>query len=396
MPQRVIASSENGDYVKSFPRKDIATFSTDSCSSVSTGGFSTLSTLPQIRAGGAFGRLFHNGYAPMQGLSMVRFSSTSTGQRLEDELGNTAGVGNNAEVFNVGNADVATTLATSKAEAISEVSAVIGDCSYPTAFLQLFLENVHVYTGLPWWASIVVTTVGIRLLCAPVILYQLRSAAKLSLMRPEMERINAEIKNSGHDPMVAAAGRERIMALFAKYNTSPFSPFIGVLLQAPIFMSFFFGIQNMAGRVESFKDGGALWFTDLSAVDSTYILPILLSGSMLLTIELNAAEGMEGNPFADKMKNFMRLFSVILFPVSLNFPSALFCYWITSTYFSLLQSAIFKDPRVKEYLNIPSTTHLAAQPQPNLATTPTPSQPAPSHTRAKTIGRKKSRGFRRR
>lgn len=151
MPQRVIASSENGDYVKSFPRKDIATFSTDSCSSVSTGGFSTLSTLPQIRAGGAFGRLFHNGYAPMQGLSMVRFSSTSTGQRLEDELGNTAGVGNNGEVFNVGNADVATTLATSKAEAISEVSAVIGDCSYPTAFLQLFLENVHVYTGLPWY-----------------------------------------------------------------------------------------------------------------------------------------------------------------------------------------------------------------------------------------------------
>jgi hypothetical protein len=69
-----------------------------------------------------------------------------------------------------------------------------------------------------------VTTLGIRVLCIPVVVYQLRSAAKLSvcilhqtdlvsnvwilknvaingfavlqLMRPEMERINAEIKDS--------------------------------------------------------------------------------------------------------------------------------------------------------------------------------------------------------
>ena len=35
--------------------------------------------------------------------------------------------------------------------------------------------------------------------------------------------------------------------------------------------------------------------------------------------QLNAAEGMEGNPLADKMKKFMRIFAIILFPISMNF-----------------------------------------------------------------------------
>jgi membrane protein insertase Oxa1/YidC/SpoIIIJ len=49
------------------------------------------------------------------------------------------------------------------------------------------------------------------------------------------------------------------------------------LVQAPIFISFFFGIRKMAELpVGSMKAGGALWFTDLTIPDPLYILPVTL------------------------------------------------------------------------------------------------------------------------
>jgi YidC/Oxa1 family membrane protein insertase len=38
--------------------------------------------------------------------------------------------------------------------------------------------------------------------------------------------------------------------------------------------------------VESFTTGGALWFTDLTIADPTYILPILSTTSILIMIHV--------------------------------------------------------------------------------------------------------------
>jgi YidC/Oxa1 family membrane protein insertase len=38
--------------------------------------------------------------------------------------------------------------------------------------------------------------------------------------------------------------------------------------------------------VQGFKDGGFLWFTDLTAVDSYYVLPVLGGLSLLLSMEV--------------------------------------------------------------------------------------------------------------
>ena len=42
----------------------------------------------------------------------------------------------------------------------------------------------------------------------------------------------------------------------------------------------------MAARVESFKEGGFLWFTDLSTPDTTYVLPLATCLGVLLTVEV--------------------------------------------------------------------------------------------------------------
>jgi hypothetical protein len=81
-------------------------------------------------------------------------SSAASENRLEDDLG-IVSEGNRFEKGG-GNSDgfldteTLTGLVTPQAQAISEVSAVIGDCSYPTSFLQLLIESVHLHAGLPW------------------------------------------------------------------------------------------------------------------------------------------------------------------------------------------------------------------------------------------------------
>lgn len=42
----------------------------------------------------------------------------------------------------------------------------------------------------------------------------------------------------------------------------------------------------MAERVPSFKEGGALWFTDLTTADPYFILPIMSGLFTLATIEV--------------------------------------------------------------------------------------------------------------
>ncbi|XP_010274446.1 PREDICTED: mitochondrial inner membrane protein OXA1-like isoform X3 [Nelumbo nucifera] len=137
------------------------------------------------------------------------------------------------------------------------------------------------------------------------------------------------------------------------YGVSPFTPFKGLFIQGPIFISFFTAISNMAEKVPSFKGGGAFWFTDLTTPDSLYIFPILTSLIFLITVECNMQEGMEGNSVAGTMKNVSRVLAVLTIPFTMSFPKAIFCYWVTSNLFSLMYGLVLKRPSVKEFLGLP-------------------------------------------
>ncbi|RID49710.1 hypothetical protein BRARA_H00490 [Brassica rapa] len=81
-----------------------------------------------------------------------------------------------------------------------------------------------------------------------------------------------------------------------RHGVTSFTPLKGLIIQGPIFISFFFAIRNMAEKVPSFKTGGTLWFTDLTTADTTYILPLLTAITFIIMVESNMQEGMEGNP----------------------------------------------------------------------------------------------------
>ncbi|KAH9603087.1 hypothetical protein KSS87_008298, partial [Heliosperma pusillum] len=157
----------------------------------------------------------------------------------------------------------------------------------------------------------------------------------------------------GNDPTAMQEGKEKMNALFREYGVTPFTPLKGMLIQGPIFISFFLAIRNMAEKVPSFKNGGAFWFTDLTTPDAMYIFPVLTAVTFLITVEFNMQEGLEGNPIAGTMKKFSRGLAVLTVPFTMSFPKAIFCYWITSNIFSFAYGAVLKLPGVKKTLGVP-------------------------------------------
>ncbi|KAF7139013.1 hypothetical protein RHSIM_Rhsim07G0082400 [Rhododendron simsii] len=239
------------------------------------------------------------------------------------------------------------------APAVSEVAVAAADSAFPVAALQYFIDNVHSFTGFNWWASIAVATLLIRGATVPLLINQLKATTKLSLLRPHLEEIKQEMQDKGMDPKAVAEGQQRMQALFREYGVSPFTPLKGLLFQGPVFVSFFLAISNMVEKVPSFKYGGAYWFTDLTTPDSLYICPALAALSFWITVECNMQEGLEGNPAAKTMKTVSRVFAALTVPLTMTFPKAIFCYWVTSNLFSLTYGLVLKAPGVKKFLGVP-------------------------------------------
>ncbi|KAL8521269.1 hypothetical protein ACS0TY_011705 [Phlomoides rotata] len=229
------------------------------------------------------------------------------------------GSADNIELLN----DVVSVVADKAVEAapvLNEVAIAAADSFFPVAALQYVIDYVHCSTGLSWWAAIAVTTVMIRWLQIPLLIYQLKATSKFALITPMMQEIKDEMQDKGMSPSAVAEGQAKMQGLMKEHGVTPFTPLKGVLISAPIFCSFFFAINNMVEKVPSFKDGGTLWFTDLTTPDTMYIFPVLTALTFWITVECNAQEGMEGNPNAGTIKTVSRVFAALTIPLTASFP----------------------------------------------------------------------------
>ena len=236
---------------------------------------------------------------------------------------------------------------------------------WPSNFIELGLVALHDASGLPWWQVISGVTLTVRTLLLPLVVYQMKNTARLALVKPEMEMITKRWKALGGyaaPPQASEKYKEELSSLFARHNCSPGRSMIGILVQAPLFISFFFALRRMSETYPSFTNGGALWFSDLSLVDPTYALPVIASLSMLASIELGGDTGQAMKQQQGSMKVFMRGFSVVMVPsvILMGIPNGVFMYWITANFFSLSQVLLLRIPGLKAALGIPDMEKIMA------------------------------------
>lgn len=225
----------------------------------------------------------------------------------------------------------------------------------PVGLIQNFLEFMHIDLGLPWWGAIAGCTVLARCLIFPVIVKGQREAAKIHNHSPEIQRFSARIREAklaGDSAEFSRVSRE--MALYQKkHDIKLLRPLILPLTQAPIFISFFIALREMANLpVPSMQTGGLWWFQDLTVCDPLYILPLAVTATMWCVLELGAETGVQSSDL-QWMRNIIRVMPLVVLPITIHFPTAVFVYWLSSNMFSLVQVSCLRISAVRTVLKIP-------------------------------------------
>jgi len=196
---------------------------------------------------------------------------------------------------------------------------------------------------------ILLLTLVIKLVLFPLTYKSYMSSAKMRVLKPEIDEINARI------PADKAAERQKAtMELYGKVGVSPMSGCIPSILQMPIlFAMFSFFPAAIELRQQSF-----LWATDLSAYDSIMTLPftvpfgfgnhvslfcLLMTATNIIYTKLNMAnQSTTDQPGGAMMKWMMYLMPLMFLFIFNNYASGLSYYYFIATLISIIQTYVIR------------------------------------------------------
>ena len=225
------------------------------------------------------------------------------------------------------------------------------------------LQTFHGW-GAPWWLAIAMLTVVVRTFLFPLTIRQVKSMRKMQDLKPEMDRLRAEHKD---DPQVL---QQEMMKLYRERGANPLGGCLPILVQLPIFIVLFYTIKEFE-RLDSFRNGGLLWFQDLTVFDPLYILPVLYIATMMISQEI----AMQNT--APEQKRIMRFLPLVFGIVLIRFPAGLFVYWVTSNLISIAQNLLI-------YHNAPKPSTKGDKQEADAPERPAANSPADNGYRAKT------------
>jgi YidC/Oxa1 family membrane protein insertase len=183
------------------------------------------------------------------------------------------------------------------------------------------LEKFHSLAG-NWGVAIILLTVLIKLLFFPLSAASYKSMAKMKLVTPRLTKIRE---------MYAHDRQKMNQAMMELYKTEKINPLGGcfpILVQIPVFIALYW---VLLAAIELRHAPFILWIKDLSALDPYYVLPVLMTVTMVLQTRMNPTPP---DPVQAKVMQFMPfVFSIFFF----FFPAGLVLYWLVNNILSILQ-----------------------------------------------------------
>ncbi len=206
-----------------------------------------------------------------------------------------------------------------------------GFVARPLLGLLVFLYS---FTGNYGW-SIVLLTVGIRIVFYPVNKRQAEAMKAMQRIQPELKKLQEKYKDD----------RERLnremMDLYRRHKVNPLAGCLPMLLQLPVF----FGLYRALMEAIELRHAPFIgWITDLSQPDrlgsiaipfvsppGIPVLTLLMGASMVIQQRLTPASG---DPTQQRM---MMLLPIVFTVMFVNFPSGLVLYWFANNVMSIAQ-----------------------------------------------------------
>jgi YidC/Oxa1 family membrane protein insertase len=195
------------------------------------------------------------------------------------------------------------------------------------------LRFSHQFTG-SYGIDIILLTVVIKLLTAPLTHKSYTSMKKMQKLQPQMEKLKEKFKDDREKL------NKEIMELYRRNGVNPFGGCLPMVLQIPVFI----GLYNALLTPIELRHASFLWIQDLSRPDWES-LPFHVAGYSLglpiLTILMGASMFVQqwmtptaGDPNQRKMMLMMPIIFTFMF---INFPSGLTIYWLVNNVLSIAQ-----------------------------------------------------------
>jgi len=196
--------------------------------------------------------------------------------------------------------------------------------------LLWLLKKTQGYVG-NWGIAILVVTFLIRLLLFPLTAKSYVSMKKMQKLSPKMNAIRDKYKKAKSDAAQRQKMNEELMKLYQSEGYNPMSGCLPIVLQLPILVAFY----NVLSRsIELRHAPFYLWIKDLSAIDGTYVLVILMIISMYVQQAMTPST-------MDPAQKKVFMFMPVLWGFFLkDMPSGLVLYWLFSNLLTIVQQLV--------------------------------------------------------
>jgi YidC/Oxa1 family membrane protein insertase len=184
-----------------------------------------------------------------------------------------------------------------------------------------------------WGVAILLVTLAIRILLFPLMNKSYTSMKKMQKLAPKMNAIRDKYKKAKSDATQRAKMNEELMKLYQAEGYNPMSGCFPILLQLPILVAFY----NVLSRAIELRHAPfVLWITDLSAVDRTYVLLILM------TVTMYVQQAMTPTTVDPAQKKIFMAMPLVWGFFLKDMPSGLVLYWLFSNVLTILQQALIQ------------------------------------------------------
>jgi YidC/Oxa1 family membrane protein insertase len=193
--------------------------------------------------------------------------------------------------------------------------------------LIVFLRFFHSLVG-NWGVAIVLLTVMVKVVLLPLTHRAMVSAEQMKKLQPRLEEIRKKFPDDREKQNLES------MKLYQEAKVNPLGGCLPMLLQLPIWAALFTTLRT------SYELYGEPFFgvwSDLTSKDPTYLMPLALGVTMIITQRLQPQ-------MMDKSQAFMMtwLMPVFFTAIMMNYPAGLALYIFTNNLLSIVQQFLLR------------------------------------------------------
>ncbi|HUM10308.1 MAG TPA: membrane protein insertase YidC [Myxococcaceae bacterium] len=191
-----------------------------------------------------------------------------------------------------------------------------------------FLKKIHGIVA-NWGVAIILLTVVVKVLLIPLTHRAMVGQEAMKKLQPKIEELKKKF------PEDKERQQMEMMKAYQEAGVNPFGSCLMILVQLPVWAALFTTLRN---SYELYGEPFTSHFlTDLTIKDPTYLLPVLLGVSQIITSRLQP-------PALDPAQQRMMVWFMPIFftVIMLNYPAGLLLYIFTNNILTVAQQAVLK------------------------------------------------------